>query len=394
MPGYGGSLPSNWICDLPTAPLRMRTISIVLHKFDRGGSPRVAAYLARGFAERGATVELVVFTGRGEVDDVIAPLAGPNVKLIYLSEPKGSRSLDLAAGLRGLAKHLKRTAPDVVIAAANNVAVVTAAAVRHAGLTSTRLFLKTTNPIASSRHRGLAKAVRRWSYRWAFARAEAVWTLSPSESEEMRAAFPEFSGLFRAVYNPYVTPEMFEDEPSGNTATTDKPLILAVGRLTIQKRLERLIAAFAKVSDKNARLLILGEGEERERLEALVRELGLQDRVEMPGFSDKVAKAYRHANLFVLTSDYEGLPAVLLEAMASNCPILTTDCFPAARAIIDGAEGCAIIENTAPAALAAQIDAQLRRPRPSTLQAIAEHYSIENGIRSHVEAMAEGLASR
>ena len=141
----------------------MRTISIVLHKFDRGGSPRVAAYLARGFAERGAAVELVVFTGRGEVDDVIAPLAGPDVKLIYLSEFKGPRSFDLAAGLRALAKHLQRTAPDVVIAAANNVAVVTAAAVRHAGLTSTRLFLKTTNPIASSRHRGLVRAARRWS---------------------------------------------------------------------------------------------------------------------------------------------------------------------------------------------------------------------------------------
>lgn len=372
----------------------MRTISIVLHKFDRGGSPRVAAYLARGFAERGAAVELVVFTGRGEVDDVIAPLAGPDVKLIYLSEFKGPRSFDLAAGFRALAKHLQRTAPDVVIAAANNVAVVTAAAVRHAGLTSTRLFLKTTNPIASSRHRGLVRAVRRWSYRRAFARAAGVWTLSPSESEEMRAAFPEFNGLFRAVYNPYVTPEMFGDEPAGNAARSDAPLILAVGRLTTQKRLERLIAAFAKVSDKKARLLILGEGEERERLETQVRQLGLQDRVQMPGFSDNVAEAYRTANLVVLTSDYEGLPAVLLEAMASNCPILTTDCFPAARAIIEGAEGCAIIENTAPAVLAAQIDAQLRRPRPSTLRAIAEHYSIENGIRSHFEAMAEGSAAR
>ena len=368
----------------------MRTISIVLHKFDRGGSPRVAAYLARGFAERGAAVELVLFTDRGEVDDVIAPLAGPQVKVTYLASRKGPRALDLAAGLPALSKHLRRTAPDVIIAAANNVALVTAAAVRGAGLASSRLFLKTTNPIASSRHRGLLKAVRRWSYRWAFAQAAGIWTLSPSESEEMRAAFPEFSAVFRDVYNPYVTPQMFGDGPSGDHARNNAPVILAVGRLTRQKRLERLIRAFAQISDKNARLLILGEGEERDRLAILVRQLGLGQRVAMPGFSDDVANAYRKASLFVLTSDYEGLPAVLLEAMASDCPILTTDCFPAARAIIEGADGCAIIEKTEPALIAAQIDAQLRRPRPSTLRAIAEHYSIENGVRSHFEAMAEG----
>jgi glycosyltransferase involved in cell wall biosynthesis len=379
---------------MPQSGQRVRMTTIVLHKFDRGGSPRVAAYLAKGFAELGMRVELVVFTDQGEVDEVIAPLAGSEVKLTYLGAGNGPRALDLAVGLPRLAGHLRRTAPDVVIAAANNVALVTAAAVRRAGLNSARLFLKTTNPIASSRHHGILKAIRRWSYGWAFSRSAGVWTLSPSESEEMRAAFPRFSALFRAVYNPYVTSEMFGDEPRWNAAESDRPTILSVGRLTRQKRLERLIGAFAQVSDKRSRLLILGEGEERKRLEALVRTLGLQDRVEMPGFRGKVAEAYRAANLFVLTSDYEGLPAVLLEAMASNCPILTTNSFPAARTIVDGADCCAIIDDSTPAALAAQIDAQLRRPRPSTLRAIATHYSIESGIRSHFDAMTEQSVGR
>lgn len=369
-------------------PKRGQKVCIVLHMFDRGGSPRVAAYLARGFAERGAAVELVVFTDHGQVDDVIAPLAGPDVTVTYLGSAKGPRWLDLARGMPALARHLRKTAPDVIIAAANNVAVVTAAAVRQSGLSSSRLFLKTTNPIASSRHRGLVRAMRRWTYRRAFERASKVWTLSPSETGEMRAAFPEFRKLFRDVYNPYVTAQMFGDGREEPGAPDASPVVLAVGRLTAQKRLERLVRAFALVSDKKARLLILGEGEERDHLTALIRELGLEDRVEMPGFVANVAEAYRAASLFVLTSDYEGLPAVLLESMASNCPILTTDCFPAARAIIDGAEGCAIIESTEPHALAAQIDAHLHRPRPSKLRAIAEHYSIENGIQSHWDAMS------
>lgn len=361
-------------------------IAIVLHKFDRGGSPRVAAFLARGFADAGASVELVAFTDFGEVDELIVPLAGPDVRITYLGHWRGPRELDLAQGARALQRHLSRTAPEVVIAAANNVAVVTALALERARLPSTRLFLKTTNPIASSRHRGAIKALRRWLYRKAFARASGVWTLSRPETLEMQAAFPEFPELFHDVYNPYVTPRMF-GQAAGQRSSRGGPLILAVGRLTRQKRLERLVEAFALVKDRSARLLILGEGEERERLEQLVRDRSLEGRVEMPGFTDDVAAAYRDADLFVLTSDYEGLPAVVLEAMAADCPILTTDCFPAAKAVVGEAEGCALIASTAPAALAAQIDAHLHQPRPTSLRAIAERYTIENGVRSHLAAM-------
>ena len=345
----------------------------------------MAAYLARGMAARGMAVTLLLFTDQGEVDAVIGPLVGADVGVEYLGHARGPRGLDLARGLPALVRALRRIAPDTVIAGANNVALVTAAAMRRARLPEARLFLKTTNPIASSRHRGVIRALRRATYRRAFAQAAGVWTLSPSETDEMRAAFPEYAGRFRDVYNPYVTPAMLarrEVAPSG-----EPRFILAVGRLTRQKRFERLITAFARIADGDVRLRILGEGEDRGSLEALVARLGLQDRVEMPGFVKDVAGAYDRAAMLVLTSDYEGLPAVLLEAMAANCPILSTDCFPAARAILEHAEGCAIIEDTAPGALATLIAEHLEQPRPTGLRAIAERYSIENGVASHVAAM-------
>jgi glycosyltransferase involved in cell wall biosynthesis len=107
----------------------------------------------------------------------------------------------------------------------------------------------------------------------------------------------------------------------------------------------------------------------------------------MPGYVDDVAAALHAADLFVLSSDYEGLPAVVLEAMAANCPVLGTDCFPAARALLGSTDGCGIIGRTDPEGLSALIETFLTRSRPTHLRAIAERYSIANGIASHAEAV-------
>lgn len=376
--------------DTKGAPIR--SVCFILHKFDRGGSLRVAAYLARGFRERGVEVELVLFTSRGEVDQLITELAGAGVAIRYLGDWPGPRMLDLIRGIPALARMLRQRAPDVIIAGANNVALVSAIARRLAGLRKSLLCLKTTNPIATSRHKGLVKFLRRWTYRKVFADAAGVWTLSRSETREMQAAFPAFTALFRDVYNPYVTPQMLAQSGAG-ALSDDPPFVLAVGRLTSQKRLERLIEAFALVQDRAVRLRILGEGEDRASLTALINRLGLADRVELPGYVNDIGQTYGNAKMFVLTSDYEGLPAVVLEAMAANCPVLSTDCFPAARAILEDAQGCAIIERTDPTSIAAMIDAHLLEPRPTGLRAIAERYSVESGIESHWAAMHDAVGS-
>jgi glycosyltransferase involved in cell wall biosynthesis len=361
-------------------------VSLILHKFDRGGSLRVAAYLARGFTDMGMDVDLIAFTSRGEVETIIVDLIGADIPIHYLGAWAGPRPLDLIRGFGKLVRRLRARSPDIVIAAANNTALVSTLAVSRAGLAQTRLFLKTTNPIASSRHRGLMKHLRRWTYRKIFPRASAVWTLSAPESAEMRAAFPEHADIFHDVVNPYVTPAMLATN-SASPGNDRQRFVLGVGRLTAQKRFERLIEAFALVRDKSVYLRILGEGEQRASLMALVAELGLQDRVSMPGYVTDVAQAFHDALLFVLPSDYEGLPAVVLEAMAANCPVLCTDCFPAARAILTDAEGCEIIEQPDPATIAAMIDAHLALPRPTRLRAVAERYSIPSGVASHAAAM-------
>jgi glycosyltransferase involved in cell wall biosynthesis len=169
-------------------------------------------------------------------------------------------------------------------------------------------------------------------------------------------------------------------------------MVLSVARLTVQKRLDRLIAAFAEISSRKARLVILGEGEDRPALEELVRRLGVQGRVSMPGYVSDVTAALHEADLFVLTSDYEGLPAALIEAMAANCPVLSTDCFPAARSLLGPIHGAGIIEDTAPSALASLMDEYLDSPRPTRLHEVAARYSIASAASSHVDALAHLLA--
>lgn len=363
-------------------------VTFVLHKFSSGGSDRVAAYLARGFVEAGFRVELVVFAKGGEVERVLLDVLG-EVPVHFLRKAGQSRPADLLLGLSAFARHLRRTRPDIILSTANNTALISAMGRWIAGLGRARLILKTTNPIASSRHRGLVRILRLWSYRQIFRNTSAVWTLSEDESAEMRTEFPEFALLFKAVSQPYVTPAMVHElvqRPDDHN-----PVILSIARLTSQKRLDRLIRAFSLVRTKGARLNILGDGEDREKLAELGHELGVAERICMPGYLPNVVDALHSADLFVLTSAYEGLPAALIEAMAANCPVLSTDCFPSARSLLENSEGCEIIENVEPAAIAAQIDRALERARPTSLSRIAARYSIAEGVTSHVNALREAL---
>lgn len=368
-----------------------RKVALILHKFSRGGSDRVASHLANGFVEAGLRVELVVLCRGGEVEAVLSNLLSPAVRVTYLGRESGSRAVDLVRGLPALARHLRREAPDAVISTANNTAWITAVALKLARLPGTRLIFKTTNPVARSRHRGIGAWMRHQGYARAFGSVDAVWVLSAEEAEELRAEFGDRADRFEAVVQPYVTPAMLAGPEPAATDKSHKHVV-CVARLTSQKRVDLLISAFVLIEDRSATLTILGEGEDRSALAALKARLGLDERVRMPGYDPNVIDTLRRADLFVLTSLYEGLPAVVLEAMATNCPVISTDCFPSARALMGEGEGCAIIETTDPSALARMIDAHLRAPRPTRLRDIAARYALTEGVASHVDALARCLA--
>ncbi|WP_320172911.1 glycosyltransferase [Maridesulfovibrio sp.] len=131
----------------------------------------------------------------------------------------------------------------------------------------------------------------------------------------------------------------------GSNLLPDSRFLVTAGRLECEKRIDHFIRLFSVLvldfPEINA--LVLGEGSLREELEALVCAEGLEDRVHMPGALEDLKGIFEQAELFVLTSKFEGFPNVLLESMASGCPVLSYDCLTGPREIIrDGVDGILI----------------------------------------------------
>jgi glycosyltransferase involved in cell wall biosynthesis len=143
----------------------------------------------------------------------------------------------------------------------------------------------------------------------------------------------------QVIYNPIITPELRAkaqvplEHPWFRPGHL--PVILAVGRLTAQKDFRTLITAFAQVrKNRQARLLILGEGEERRALEMLAEQLGVESDVGLPGFVQNPYPYMCGASLFVLSSRWEGLPGVLIEALYCGVPLISMDCPSGPREIL------------------------------------------------------------
>jgi len=193
--------------------------------------------------------------------------------------------------------------------------------------------------------------------------------------------FAKAAGLPRerveVVYNPVITPRLLElaretpDHPW--FAPGQPPVLLGVGRLTAQKDFPTLLRAFAEVRrDREVRLVILGEGPDRPALLQLAGELGIGESFDLPGFRHN-AMAYMAASaMFVLSSAFEGLPTVLIEALAAGTQVVSTNCPSGPREILQDGRLGALVPVGDPVALAAAIRARLDHPSPpAPLEALA-----------------------
>ena len=272
----------------------------------------------------------------------------------------------------------------------NNMNWVTAVAYQFARLRASRLVLKITNPVIRPKDGRLRRIYRRARYRHAFAMSDAILALCDNEASRLRSEFPRAGERIRTVVNPYVTPAMLE-LATERDRDRNAGMILAIGRFEPQKQFDLLIRSFALIEDQNLHLVILGDGEERPRLEALVRELGLQNRVSMPGYVADVGPWLSRARLLALSSRYEGLPAVVLEAFAAGCPVVTTNCFKAASELVGNAEGCFVVPDATPERFAAALARCCSVANAGTLADRAAEYSIDAGVQSHLAAVSADL---
>jgi glycosyltransferase involved in cell wall biosynthesis len=299
-----------------------KKLSIYLPSLRGGGAERVMVTLANGFAARGHSVDLVLAKAEGT----------------YLSDVADAvRIVDLNAGgvlrsLPGLVGYLGRERPDAMLSAMSHANVIALIA-RKLSRVPTRLVVSERVSLAAvikhfkaPRDR-LIRKLMRWTYPW----ADSVTVVAKAMVDDIAEELGIEKSRIHAIYNPVVTTSVSQlsleivDHP---WFTDDGPtIILSVGRLSAQKDFLTLIQAFAQLrAQRRARLLILGEGEDRSLLEKRIQELGLEGDVDLPGFAVNPYAYMRRAGLFVLSSRYEGLPGVLIQAMACGLPIVSTDC--------------------------------------------------------------------
>jgi glycosyltransferase involved in cell wall biosynthesis len=168
--------------------------------------------------------------------------------------------------------------------------------------------------------------------------------------------------------------------------------VLAVGRLAGQKDFPTLLRAFAQVrATRPVHLLILGEGKRRPQLEALAAALGVAEYVALPGVSENPFAYMARAAVFVLSSAYEGLPTVLVEALACGCPVVSTDCPSGPAEILDGGSYGPLVPVGNDTALAQAILSVLDTPPdPDCLRARAALFSVDRSVDRYLDVLLGG----
>jgi glycosyltransferase involved in cell wall biosynthesis len=215
---------------------------------------------------------------------------------------------------------------------------------------------------------GLVEVEKGWRYRWTY-RLFLHWIVTLSESMR-RDILAVGAGVLedRVVAIPYgVVPGDYEVETAVSAAARESlgagpgdRLVVAAGRLHVQKRFDVLLEAFAATAREvpAARLAVVGTGKLQEELEAKVRSLGIADRVRLAGFRSDVAAVLAAADLFALSSDDEGLPMVVIEAMAAGRAVAATDVGSVRDLVVDGETGL-VVPRRDPGALAGAMTALL-----------------------------------
>lgn len=310
-------------------------VAFFLPLLSGGGAERVMLNLAAGFVEKGV-----------QVDFVLSKAEGP-----YLDQvPGGVRLIDLKSGgvltgLPGLVRYLRRERPDALISALDHANIIAIWA-KLLARTGTRTVVTLHNTISikmRSASRFSKGKFLPFLIHFFIGKADAIIAVSKGVAEDYarKTAIP--LEKVKVIYNPVISETLLEKarEPLGHPwfGPGQIPVLLSVGRLTEQKNFPGLIKAFARVrKEKPARLMILGEGRLRPDLEELVERLNLTEDVALPGFVENPYQYMSRASVFVLSSTWEGLPTVLIEALAVGVPVVATDCKSGPDEILRGGE--------------------------------------------------------
>lgn len=366
---------------------RQVDIAIFIPSLAGGGAERVMVALANGFSARGLEVDLVLAHAAGSY---LAEVSS-NVCLVDL------KCRRVAFCLPGLIKYFRAVRPSAMLSALSHVNVIAVLA-RLFSFTPTRLAIseRATYSLQIQHERMLYARILTPLMRWAYPKADVVVAVSQGVADDLVQAIGLPAEKVVVAYNPVVTPTLIElaTESLQHPWVTDgaPPVVLGVGRLSKEKDFSTLIKAFAKVHAQRAcRLVILGEGDLRGQLEALIAEKGLASSVQLLGFVDNPFAWMQRATLFVLSSVCEGLPNALIQAMACGTSVVSTDCPSGPMEILEGGRWGRLVPVGDVDAMAAAIDASLDEtlisPRLPDVVIRAQNFGQDQSIDKYLDIL-------
>jgi glycosyltransferase involved in cell wall biosynthesis len=365
-------------------------VALFVPSLDSGGAQKVFVHLGESLAKQGFDVDLLVVRPEGK----FAKDVSSDVNLVVLDARR------VATSVPRIWRYLNETEPAVLLSGLEvaNIAAILAARFAKAGTaivpTVHQNLFKSSQESSRFRDRYLPFVSTRF-----YGSADVVVAVSNGVRGELIERWGLSQDKIKVMYNP-VFPERVIWEEAGTIDEQwfdgqDLPVVLGIGRLTGQKRFSDLIDAFARVYERRpCKLIILGEGELRETLQDRIDQYGLTKHAKLPGFVSNPLDYMRKAGVFVLSSGWEALPTVLIEALAAGCPIVSTDCDHGAREILDNGAYGQLVPVGAVEDLADAIYGQLGSSFSAALQKErAELFTFERVGRAYAELVCS-LADR
>lgn len=325
----------------------LKKVMFFLPSLGGGGAERTVIQLANSFAEQGLNIHLAVCDLTGDKAKLL-PEVSPKIELVNFNCGRVMNSIT------PLKNKMKAEQYDCLVATQTHTNIVAGIAKKLAGGNTRLIFREVSTPSKNMKLQGIAKFVLKTLVNWTYPMAQQVICVSKGVESDFREYYSYKNNNLSTIYNPVLDDAYFAklEAPvshrffNAHDLKNSNKVILAVGRLTEAKNFGFLIRSFKALHDlyPGTRLLILGEGELRAEFEALVADLGLKDVVDLPGFDSNPYAYFKYASLFVLSSNWEGLPGVLIQALASKVKVVSTNCPSGPMEILDHSKFGLLVE--------------------------------------------------
>jgi glycosyltransferase involved in cell wall biosynthesis len=302
----------------------MARIALLLPSLEPGGTERVTLTLAAEFLRLGDEVDLLVLRQEGALLDAV-PVG---VRLVPLDAKRFRNAV------RPLQDYCTQVRPDALLA---SMWPLTSIAVWAARRSRIRVVVAEHNTLSVEAQTwpASARALLRPAVRWSHRQAAARIAVSRGAAEDLARLCGLPRSAVHAIHNPIALPSPPQPCDLPDWGSVGRR-ILSVGTLKPQKNHLLLLNAFARMARPGDRLAIVGEGRERAAIEQAAEKLGISSQLLLPGYTSTPERWYASADLFVLSSDYEGFANVVAEALGYGLTIISTDCPSGPAEILKG----------------------------------------------------------